>query len=142
LTNKQRQTTTVITTTTTTYKILDDSSADEYELIMHPMEEQLTVDVPLRVSEEPPQSNVSYVMIGSQTESSMSPITTDDDAQRSDGARSPEERTIREAGELSRLARREWQPPVAMQARDTLQVGGGVELMESYGALGFWTKKP
>lgn len=48
---KQRQTTTVITTTTTTYKILDDSSADEYEmLIADPLATQLTVDVPLRVA--------------------------------------------------------------------------------------------
>lgn len=49
---KQRQTTTIITTTTTSYRILDDSSADEYEMLMlgDPMTSQLTVDVPLRVS--------------------------------------------------------------------------------------------
>ncbi|KAI6185046.1 hypothetical protein M3Y97_00662500 [Aphelenchoides bicaudatus] len=111
---KQRQTTTVITTTTTTYRILDDSSADEYEMLMSgdPMATALTVDVPLRVSasgQDPhhPQqpSNVSYVMVGSQTESSMSPITTDDDAgQRSDGgAISPELITLREVGHLRDL---------------------------------------
>jgi hypothetical protein len=47
---QQRQTTTVITTTTCTYRILDDSSADEYEMLMSdPMATQLTVEVPLRV---------------------------------------------------------------------------------------------
>uniref|UniRef100_A0A1I7SDV8 RIMS-binding protein 2 n=1 Tax=Bursaphelenchus xylophilus TaxID=6326 RepID=A0A1I7SDV8_BURXY len=75
----QRQTTTVITTTTTTYKVMEDGSEEEYEMIQDTEDKQLTIDLPLDVASPGRPSNVSYVMIGSATDSSLSPITSEDD---------------------------------------------------------------
>ncbi|KAI6232939.1 hypothetical protein M3Y99_00953700 [Aphelenchoides fujianensis] len=79
-TNRQKQTTTVITTTTTTYKVIDDPNGEEYELISNPDADQLTVEIPLVADRYGMTSGTGLSMVGSQTDSSLSPLTDEDTA--------------------------------------------------------------
>ncbi|KAI6225669.1 hypothetical protein M3Y95_00721500 [Aphelenchoides besseyi] len=76
-TNKQKVTTTVITTTTTTYKVIEDPN-DDYEVVSNPDADQLTIEIPLIAKNRPMDSAMSFTMIGSQTDSSLSPLTDED----------------------------------------------------------------
>ena len=86
---KQRQTTSIITSTTTTYRVVEEAPLDDGSYDSAVAHSHLTIDIPLAsdaaaaaassANAFPYASHSNYVMIGSPTDSSMSPFTDEDE---------------------------------------------------------------
>jgi hypothetical protein len=69
-------------------------------------------------------------MIGSQTESSLSPITTDDDAGQRSETQSPELITLRDVGQLRQLEPEHQFPSRPRDSRHEMRVEDSFEMVE------------